>query len=39
LTGLGVRLRQGELDAAEQAFRASLGRVRNNGWGLSGLAA
>jgi tetratricopeptide (TPR) repeat protein len=33
-----VRLRQGKLDAAEQAFRDSLGRVRNNGWALAGLA-
>ena len=32
-----VRLRQGQLDAAEQAFRDSLGRVRNNGWALAGL--
>ncbi len=34
----GVRLRQGRLDDAEQAFRESLGRVRNNGWALAGLA-
>lgn len=34
----GVRLRQGRLDDAEQAFRASLVRVRNNGWALAGLA-
>ena len=34
----GVKLRQGKLDAAEQAFRDSLGRVRNNGWSLAGLA-
>jgi tetratricopeptide (TPR) repeat protein len=33
-----VRLRQGNLDAAEKAFRESLGRVRNNGWALAGLA-
>ena len=33
-----VRLRQGKLDAAEQAFRESLARVRNNGWALAGLA-
>ena len=33
-----VRLRQGKLDAAEQAFRDSLVRVRNNGWSLAGLA-
>ncbi|MDM0034280.1 hypothetical protein QTI33_19250 [Variovorax sp. J22P271] len=33
-----VRLRQGQLDAAEQAFRESLARVRNNGWALAGLA-
>ena len=33
-----VRLRQGRLDEAEQAFRDSLGRVRNNGWALAGLA-
>ena len=33
-----VRLRQGKLDAAEQAFRESLVRVRNNGWSLAGLA-
>jgi len=33
-----VRLRQGRLDAAEAAFRDSLGRVRNNGWALAGLA-
>jgi tetratricopeptide (TPR) repeat protein len=32
-----VRLRQGQLDAAEQAFRDSLGRVRNNAWALAGL--
>jgi tetratricopeptide (TPR) repeat protein len=32
-----VRLRQGKLDEAEQAFRDSLGRVRNNGWALAGL--
>jgi len=33
-----VRLRQGRLDEAEKAFRDSLGRVRNNGWALAGLA-
>ncbi|RZL94184.1 MAG: hypothetical protein EOP82_05900 [Variovorax sp.] len=33
-----VRLRQGKLDDAEQAFRNSLVRVRNNGWALAGLA-
>ena len=33
-----VRLRQGRLDDAEQAFRDSLARVRNNGWALAGLA-
>ena len=33
-----VRLRQGKLEEAEQAFRDSLGRVRNNGWALAGLA-
>jgi tetratricopeptide (TPR) repeat protein len=33
-----VRLRQGKLDEAEQAFRDSLVRVRNNGWALAGLA-
>jgi tetratricopeptide (TPR) repeat protein len=33
-----VRLRQGKLDAAERALRDSLGRVRNNGWALAGLA-
>jgi tetratricopeptide (TPR) repeat protein len=33
-----VRLRQGQLDAAEQAFRDSLGRVRNNAWALAGLS-
>ncbi len=33
-----VRLRQGQLDAAQQAFRDSLVRVRNNGWALAGLA-
>ena len=33
-----VRLRQGRLDDAERAFRDSLGRVRNNGWALAGLA-
>ena len=34
----GVRLRQGRLEDAEKAFRDSLGRVRNNGWALAGLA-
>lgn len=34
----GVLLRQGKLDEAEQAFRASLARVRNNGWAIAGLA-
>jgi tetratricopeptide (TPR) repeat protein len=33
-----VRLRQGQLAEAEQAFRQSLARVRNNGWALAGLA-
>ena len=33
-----VRLRQGKLPEAEKAFRESLGRVRNNGWALAGLA-
>jgi len=33
-----VKLRQGKLDEAEKAFRDSLGRVRNNGWALAGLA-
>jgi tetratricopeptide (TPR) repeat protein len=33
-----VRLRQNRLDEAERAFRDSLGRVRNNGWALAGLA-
>ncbi|HQR20221.1 MAG TPA: tetratricopeptide repeat protein [Burkholderiaceae bacterium] len=33
-----VKLRQGKLDDAEKAFRDSLGRVRNNGWALAGLA-
>lgn len=33
-----VRLRQGRLDEAEQALRASLARVRHNGWALAGLA-
>ncbi|HEY2926596.1 tetratricopeptide repeat protein [Piscinibacter sp.] len=32
-----VRLRQGQLDAAEKAFRDSLARVRNNAWALAGL--
>jgi tetratricopeptide (TPR) repeat protein len=34
----GVYLRQGKLDDAEKAFRDSLGRVRDNGWALAGLA-
>lgn len=33
-----LKLRQGKLDEAERAFRDSLGRVRNNGWALAGLA-
>ncbi|MEJ6000869.1 hypothetical protein [Paucibacter soli] len=33
-----VYLRQGRLDAAEQALRDSLARVRGNGWALAGLA-
>ncbi|QJR10574.1 hypothetical protein DSM104443_01638 [Usitatibacter rugosus] len=33
-----VYLRQGRLEAAEKALRDSLGRVRNNGWALAGLA-
>jgi tetratricopeptide (TPR) repeat protein len=33
-----IKLRQGKLDEAEKAFRDSLGRVRNNGWALAGLA-
>ena len=33
-----VRLRQGRLAEAEQAFRDSLARVRGNGWALAGLA-
>lgn len=33
-----LKLRQGKLDEAEKAFRDSLGRVRNNGWALAGLA-
>jgi tetratricopeptide (TPR) repeat protein len=33
-----VMLRQGKLDDAEKLFRDSLGRVRNNGWALAGLA-
>ncbi|NML16466.1 hypothetical protein [Azohydromonas caseinilytica] len=33
-----VLLRQGKLDEAEQMLRDSLGRVRNNGWALAGLA-
>jgi len=32
-----VRLRQGKLDDAEQIFRQSLARVRNNAWALAGL--
>jgi tetratricopeptide (TPR) repeat protein len=35
----GVLLRQGKLDQAEKTFRESLGRVRNNGYALAGLAA
>jgi tetratricopeptide (TPR) repeat protein len=35
----GVQLRQGKLDDAEKTFRASLARVRNNGYALAGLAA
>ena len=34
----GVRLRQGQLDDAERAFRDSLASVRTNGWALAGLA-
>jgi tetratricopeptide (TPR) repeat protein len=33
-----VLLRQGDLDAAEDAFRASLARAPNNGWALYGLS-
>ena len=33
-----VLLRLGELDAAEDAFRASLARAPNNGWALYGLS-
>lgn len=33
-----VYLRQGKLDAAEEALRDSLVRVRGNGWALAGLA-
>jgi predicted Zn-dependent protease len=33
-----VYLRQGKLDAAEEALRDSLVRVRSNGWALAGLA-
>jgi tetratricopeptide (TPR) repeat protein len=33
-----VRFRQGRFAEAEQAFRDSLARVRNNGWALAGLA-
>jgi tetratricopeptide (TPR) repeat protein len=33
-----VLLRLGELDAAENAFRASLARAPNNGWALYGLS-
>jgi tetratricopeptide (TPR) repeat protein len=32
-----VLLRQGDLDAAEDAFRSSLARAPNNGWALYGL--
>ena len=32
-----VLLRMGELDAAEDAFRASLAKALNNGWALFGL--
>ena len=32
-----VLLRQGSLEAAEDAFRASLAQARNNGWALFGL--
>ncbi|MEJ8812201.1 hypothetical protein WKW77_14050 [Variovorax ureilyticus] len=32
-----VKLRQGKLDEAQQAFRDSLARVHNNGWALAGL--
>jgi tetratricopeptide (TPR) repeat protein len=32
-----VKLRQGKLDEAQQAFRDSLVHVRNNGWALAGL--
>lgn len=33
-----ILFQQGDLDGAEQAFRASLVRVPNNGWALYGLA-
>ena len=33
-----VRLRQGRYAEAEKAFRDSLGKVRNNGWAIAGLA-
>jgi tetratricopeptide (TPR) repeat protein len=33
-----VLLQQGDLDGAEQAFRASLARTPNNGWALYGLS-
>lgn len=33
-----VLLKQGDLERAEQAFRASLARAPNNGWALYGLA-
>lgn len=37
LASCSVLLRQGKVDEAEQAFRDSLARVRNNGWALAGL--
>lgn len=33
-----VPLQKGDLDGAEQAFRASLARAPNNGWALFGLS-